>query len=93
MTEWVEALTVEAWRPGFNPWDPCKGGRREPTAQICPLTPHRLCDMCAHTNNSNNKPDKDTVQESQPDSQLYTHSSLTLAIVLNFSSFLVYKTG
>lgn len=65
MTEWVEALTVEAWRPGFNPWDPCKGGRREPTAQICPLTPHRLCDMCAHTNNSNNKPDKDTVQESQ----------------------------
>lgn len=38
MTEWVEALTVEAWRPGFNPWDPRKGGRRELTAQICPLT-------------------------------------------------------
>lgn len=37
MTRWLEALTMEAWRPGFNPWNPRKG-RREPTAQICPLT-------------------------------------------------------
>lgn len=53
--------------------------------------------MCARTNNSNNKPDKDKnpVQNCQDKFTLLSHIALTLAILLNPSEpcFLVYKVG
>lgn len=35
--QWVWVLATQASWPGFDPWHPCKGGRRELAPQSCPL--------------------------------------------------------
>lgn len=38
VARWLKVLAAHAWQPHFNPWDPQKGGRREPPPEHCPLT-------------------------------------------------------
>lgn len=38
MVQHVKVLAVHVGQPEFDPENPHKGGRREPTQQSCPLT-------------------------------------------------------
>lgn len=44
MVQCAKALATHAWKPEFDPWNPCKGERREPAPQSRPLTSiHSIC--------------------------------------------------
>lgn len=34
MIHWIKVIAVQTWRSSFNPWNPFKYERKEPTSQI-----------------------------------------------------------
>jgi hypothetical protein len=41
----VKATGVQAWQAEFYPPNPCKGGRRKPPPQSCPLASKHMADV------------------------------------------------